>query len=81
MKARRLLTGSILSPHQREVVYIAFEAAWEIVKPANCSDDLSIERARLRLAEIILDMEGRQALDTVRIRDEAVRRYLCDRVY
>ena len=73
-----LSPGCVLCPRQREVVYYAFAAAWEIVKPIETKDTLAVDRARLRLAEIILAMEETPWHDPVRIRNEAVQRFICE---
>ena len=75
MKARHALAGSIIDPARRQITQDAFEAAWEIVKPAATKDTLANDRCRMRLAEILLSLQT-DNLDVVQLRDRAVQAYL-----
>jgi hypothetical protein len=53
MKARKLLESGVLQPDQLNLVYGAFDAAWDEIK-AHYLTPMSIEAGRLRLANAVL---------------------------
>jgi hypothetical protein len=53
MKAQKLLQSAVLQPDQLNLVYGAFDAAWNEIK-AHYHTPMSIEAGRLRLANAVL---------------------------
>ena len=53
MKARTLLEGASFGPDDLKIIGSAFDMAWDQIKPQFTGDP---EAARLRLANIILDL-------------------------
>jgi hypothetical protein len=53
MKARKLLENGVLQPDQLNLVFGAFDAAWNEIK-AHYHTPMSIEAFRLRLANAVL---------------------------
>jgi hypothetical protein len=53
MKAQKLLQPAVLQPDQLNLVYGAFDAAWNEIK-AHYVTPMSIEAGRLRLANAVL---------------------------
>ena len=75
MKATQLLAGSILDPHQLQVLHAAFEAAWHIIRPTVGRHPMDQEIARLKLANLLLNVEKSGPLDAVRLRNQALWQY------
>src|SRR5262245_15198913 len=72
MKARKLLDNAALGREQLEIVYAAFDAAWDAIKARYGDDKLSIEGARLRLADAALTAYRNGIRDSDALRDTAI---------
>jgi hypothetical protein len=63
MKARSILGGASYGPDKLKDIYQAFDEAWEAIKPLVDDTPLAHEAARIKLANLILDVakdEGAQ---------------------
>jgi hypothetical protein len=56
MKARQILSGASFAPDQLRVMFEAFDQAWAAIAVQVGDDPLSIEVARLKLANLILSL-------------------------
>jgi hypothetical protein len=73
MKARRLIEGSAYEPQTLEVLFHAFDAAWdEIAHHFAIDDNKSIEEARTRLAHACLVVCHEGCDDPERIKADAL---------
>jgi hypothetical protein len=62
MKARQLIRNASYGPDHLRVLFTAFDEAWESIAGEIGSNPLTIEAARLKLANIILSL-GKEAKD------------------
>jgi hypothetical protein len=58
MKARELIRNASYGPDRLNVLFTAFDRAWEAIAGDVGTDPLSVEAARLKLANIILSLAG-----------------------
>jgi hypothetical protein len=74
MKAHELITKSTsFNPDQIKVMCEAFDGAWKHVAPGVRTRPASIEAARLKLAEVILNL-ARDGLDGDQLEEAALER-------
>lgn len=76
MVVRKLTETGSYAPDTLEVIYAAFDAAWEEVAPRVGPDPTAIEFARIRLAQAILIAAEADASDPTRIRTDAIAAFL-----
>ena len=62
MKARELIRNASYGPEQLKVLFTAFDQAWESMEADVGPNPLSLEAARLKLANVILSL-GDEAKD------------------
>jgi hypothetical protein len=62
MKARNLLSGASYGPDKLKDIYQAFDAAWAAIKPLVDDTPLAHEAARIKLANLILDVAKDEGL-------------------
>ena len=63
MKARALIESASFDPAQLALLGAAFDAAWAKIAPSVGSHPLSVEAARLRLADAVL-RAGRSGINS-----------------
>ena len=73
MKARALIANASFGPAHLKVIGKAFDDAWEQVAPSVSTGAAVIEAARLRLANIILNLAKDGPRDAAQLTDTAVR--------
>ena len=56
MKARTLIEGASFGPDDLKIIGSAFDMAWEQLQPQISADPAVTETARMRLANVILDL-------------------------
>ena len=78
MKARAMLGSTIFEPHQLRVVQKAFDDAWEVVALQVSARPEAIEAARMKLAELVIDLARNGEPNSQAISDTAVQRMLAD---
>jgi hypothetical protein len=76
MKARKLLSDTVLDPDELKSVCRVFDDAWEQVAPHVDNRSEAIEAARLKLAELILGLARNGAHDPGQLVDAAVKQML-----
>jgi hypothetical protein len=77
MPVRKLIESASFAPEALEVIYAAFDAAWEEIAPRVGNDPTAIEFARNRLAQAVLGAaEAAEGSDPVRIKADAVETFL-----
>jgi hypothetical protein len=72
MKARRLIEGSLYEPQTLELIFRAFDEAWDEIAPHFGTDPRSIEAARIRLAHACLVVCREDSDDAERIKNDAM---------
>jgi hypothetical protein len=73
MKARKLLENAALGPDELRVLYKAFDAAWNVVKPQYAANPQSMEVGRLRLANAVLAAFRDGVIDPHALKEQALR--------
>jgi hypothetical protein len=73
MKARYVIGNAVFGPDVLKVVFKAFDDAWEEVRPSVSMRSISLEAARLSLANIVLSMATEDSRDPDQLKTEAVR--------
>jgi hypothetical protein len=73
MKARQLIANSSYGPQQLNVIYRAFDEAWQAVAAAVGPDPAATETARLKLANIILSLAAAGNDDPEALKNAALR--------
>ena len=63
MKARNLFSGSAYGPERLKHIYRAFDRAWDAIKPVIENTPLAHEAARLKLANMIMDVAAGEGGD------------------
>lgn len=77
MPVRKLVESASFAPEALEVIYAAFDAAWEEVASRVGPDPTAIEFARSRLAQAVLGAaEAAEGSDPGRIKADAVETFL-----
>jgi hypothetical protein len=76
MPVRKLTENGSFAPDALEMIYAAFDAAWEEVAPRVGPDPTAIEFARIRLAQHVLIAAQANASDPIRIRADALAAFL-----
>ena len=71
-KARQLIAGSTFGPEKVTELGRAFDEAWELIK-AEYQSPLAIEAARLKLANVVLNLAEDGKQDYEKLIDRAVR--------
>ncbi len=56
MRARNLLSGAAYGPERLKLIYLAFDHAWAGIKPLVEDTPLAHDAARLKLANLILEV-------------------------
>jgi hypothetical protein len=72
MRARHFITCAGFSPDDLAVILEGFEDAWVEIDPGPGSDPVVIETARMRLAEVVLDVARTGPVDRGKINASAV---------
>jgi len=73
MKARQLIGKASYGPDELNVLFQAFDEAWEVVAPSVSGRAAAIESARLKLADIILGLAREGGRDAEQMKDAAIR--------
>jgi len=73
MQARKLIANAAYGPVTLKVICTAFDRAWEQIKHHFDYDALSVEAARLRLANAILDMAKEDSRDANELKNLGLR--------
>ncbi len=73
MKARQLIGSSIYGPRALQVVFQAFDGAWDDMAPHFGNDQRTIEQARKRLAHAILIVATEDSDDVESLKKDALR--------
>jgi hypothetical protein len=75
MKARRLIGGATLGPAALKALGEAFDVAWASIADSVGTDPLTVESARLELADILLSIADDHSRDAKLLRDAVLRIY------
>ncbi len=73
MKARQLIGSSIYGPRALQVVFQAFDGAWDDMAGRFGDDQRAIERVQKRLAHAILMVATEDSDDVERLKKDALR--------
>ena len=73
MKARQLIGHAAFGPDVLKVIGQAFDEAWAAVEPSVGSNPLSVEAARLRLANIVLTLADEDTRNAEPLKRAAIR--------
>jgi hypothetical protein len=73
MKARELISNASYGPDTLAVLFKAFDDAWAHLAPRVGSDALAVEAARLKLANIVLSLAGRNGKNAEELKTAALR--------
>jgi hypothetical protein len=73
MKARQLIGKGSYGPDALKVLCEAFDEAWEDIAGSFGANTLAIQAARLKLANIILDLGRNGSNDPEEIKDSALK--------
>lgn len=73
MKARQLIGSSIYGPRALQVVFQAFDGAWNDMAVQFGKDQRAIERAQQRLAHALLVVASEDSDDAERLKKDALR--------
>ena len=73
MKARGLISDASYGPDTLKVLFKAFDAAWDHLAPTVGSDQLAIEAARTKLANVILSLAKADSDDPEELKTSALR--------
>ena len=76
MKARHLIHSAAYGPEALEVLFKAFDDAWDEVKPTVSKRPTALEAARLRLANILLSLVKEDSRNPTQLKNEALRLFL-----
>ncbi len=72
MPVRKLIDNASFAPEALEVIYAAFDAAWEEVASQVGPDPTAIAFARERLAQAVMSAAAINTTDPTRIKTDAV---------
>jgi hypothetical protein len=72
MQARQLIQGASYGPDEVKALGKAFDYAWAQIAPGVSSRAEAIEAARLKLANVVLDLARRGNFDPQSLADAAV---------
>ena len=72
MKARSLIGGASFDPPTLQRLYQAFDAAWDQIAPEVSKRGEAIEAARMKLAELVLELGNNGMRDPDKITEAAV---------
>jgi hypothetical protein len=78
VKARALIGGANYDPNTLKRLYRAFDDAWAQIAPHIPNHTDTIESARMKLAEIVIDLAQNGTRDAEALTDAAVQRMLAD---
>jgi hypothetical protein len=78
VKARLLIANAAFGPDELKKIYAAFDAAWDQLAPHVSSRADAVETARINLANVILGLASRGAIDHARLTNAAVQLILSD---
>ena len=73
MKARQMIEGASFDPHQLKVITSAFDDAWEQIAPTLSTSATAVEVARLKLANIVLNLAKNGTQDSERLTEAALK--------
>jgi len=73
MKARQLIGSATYGPEALAALFKAFDDAWDQLAPKFGTDQLAIEAARLKLANIILSLADPNGNDPEQLKNAALR--------
>ena len=71
-KAKELIAGAAFGPQKVAQLARVFDAAWDVVK-AEYQSRLAVEAARLKLANIVINLAKEEEQDDQKLKDRAVR--------
>ena len=71
-KARQLITGASYNPQELKVMMKAFDDAWASIAQ-DYRSSLAVQAARLKLANIVLNLAGEGVRDAADLMDRSVR--------
>jgi len=72
VKARALIGGAAYDPATLKTIFQVFDDAWERVAPQVSARPEALEAARMKLAEIVLELAGGQVGDLEKLTQAAV---------
>lgn len=72
MPVRKLTEGSSFAPETLDVIYQAFDLAWEEVRARFGNDPTAIEFGRARLAQAVLSVAKDDATDAAALKANAL---------
>ena len=72
MKARDLIDNASYGPDQLKILGQAFDSAWAQIAPHVSGKPTGVEAARLKLAQIVLNLAKNGVMDAQRLTDAAV---------
>jgi hypothetical protein len=72
MKARQLIDSASYGPDQLKVLGKAFDDAWTHIAPHVSDKPSGVAAARLKLAQIVLNLAKNGVMDAQRLTDAAV---------
>jgi hypothetical protein len=75
VKAPELIRSASYGPDTLNVLFKAFDDAWNEIRPSVSDDAMAVEAARLRLANILLSLAREDSRDFELLRDETLRTY------
>jgi hypothetical protein len=78
MKARALIGGASYDPDTLKTLYRAFDDAWAQIAPHIPNHTDTIESARIKLAEIVIDLAENGTRDAEALTEAAVQKMLAD---
>jgi len=76
MRARALIGGASFDPQTLTGIYKAFDDAWEQVAPEVSKRGEAIEAARMKLAEIVIELANKGMQDPEKLTEAAVKQML-----
>ena len=71
-KPKQLITGASFGPTKVAQLARVFDEAWDLVK-AEYQSPMAIEAARLKLANIVINLAKEEEQDDQKLKDRAVR--------
>jgi hypothetical protein len=75
MKTREIIRGASYGPETLKVLFKAFDAAWDEIRPIVSQDAIAVQAARTTLAKAVLKVATEDSRDPDLLKEGALRLY------